>query len=148
MFPLWAFLFLVQTRYSLSVTFLMSRRVICGGEVDWARPATLDPARGLIHGPAAAGCEGLDAEAAAPTRTASMRRRAAAVGGDWNTSSSTAISAAVDGGSTSGVAMLPQLLCWRSGRSRTRRLVPETTDTTTCFPLSIQLDKKAVLSQR
>jgi len=84
------------------ITFLMSRRLICGGEVDTS-PATLDPARGLIHDPAAR--DGL----AAATAAASMRRRDVTLGGDWNTSSSSID--ATSAGSTSCVARLPQLLC-------------------------------------
>ena len=104
------------------ITFLMSLRVICGGEVD-ASPATLEPSRGLIHDPAAAG-DGLTPAARAAAAAAAMRRRRDdTLGGELNTSSSSIVGSASTGGSAASscdiIAMLappPQqpLLCGRS----------------------------------
>jgi len=83
----------------------MSRRLICGGDVD-ANPATLDPRRGLIHDPAAG--DGLVPARAAAVAAANLRRRDDALGGELNTSSSSTDVAST--ASASCVAILPQLL--------------------------------------
>jgi len=85
----------------------MSFRVICGGDVD-ASPATLDPARGLIHD-AAPACDGLGTAALAVAVIS--RRRDAVLGGELNTSSSIKVAMSLARSESPCVAMLPQLLC-------------------------------------
>ena len=110
------------------VTFLISLRLICGGEVD-ASPATLEPSLGLIHDPAAG--DGLAPRArAAATASASLRRREDALGGELKTSSSSmdVVSAAI----ASCPAILPQLLCLGFDRPGVLSPTPYTTDNSTC----------------
>ena len=84
----------------------MSRRLICGGDMD-AGPATLEPSRGLIHAMAAS--DGAAPARDAATAAASLRLRDDALGGELNTSSSSADVTSTF--SVSRVAILPQLLC-------------------------------------
>jgi len=86
----------------------MSFRVICGGDVD-ASPATLDPARGLIHD-AAPARDGLGT-AAVPAVAVISRRRDAVLGGELNTSSSIKVAMSLARSASPCVDMLPQLLC-------------------------------------